>query len=88
MRARRGDAAGLRALLAKLEGRARSGYVSPMAFAALLAALGERDQAFARLEEAFRTGAPALSEIAFAWEYDPLRSDPRLADLLKRVGLR
>jgi hypothetical protein len=83
----RGDPSGVRALLARLEARSKERYVSPVEFAKLLAVLGDKDQAFARLEEAYRTRAPAVAAIKFAVEFASLRSDPRYADLLRRMNL-
>jgi TolB-like protein/DNA-binding winged helix-turn-helix (wHTH) protein len=87
VRALRGDASGLRALLDQLHARARKRYVSPVDFAVLLTALGEKDAAFARLEEAYRTKAPGLKAVKASWEFAPLRSDPRWSDLVRRLHL-
>ena len=39
------------------------------------------------LEEAYRERMPFLWQVRFLPEYDALRSDPRYADLLKRMRL-
>jgi serine/threonine protein kinase/Tfp pilus assembly protein PilF len=62
-------------------------YVSPNELATLYAALGEREQAFAALEKAFAAHDPQLRYLPSDFVYDSLRSDPRFADLLRRVGL-
>ena len=87
IRALRGDPSGLRALLGRLHERARQRYVSPVDFARLHTALGEKDAAFARLEEAYRTKAPNLKDLKTGWEFVPLRSDPRWRDLVHRLKL-
>jgi tetratricopeptide (TPR) repeat protein len=87
VRARRGDPSGVRALLARLEERSQESYVSPLEFAKLLAVVGDTDQAFARLEEAYRTRAAALVGIKSIEDFASLRSDPRYADLLRRMKL-
>jgi TolB-like protein/DNA-binding winged helix-turn-helix (wHTH) protein/tetratricopeptide (TPR) repeat protein len=87
IRALRGDPSGLRALLGRLHERAQARYVSPVDFAVLLTALGEKDAAFARLEEGYRAKAPALKALKTSWELSPLRSDPRWADLVHRLKL-
>lgn len=87
IRARRGDPSGLRALLGRLHERAQQRYVSPVEFAILLTALGEKDAAFARLEEAYRTRAPGLKALKTSWDFIPLRSDPRWTDLVHRLKL-
>ena len=87
VRALRGDASGLRALLGRLHARAQKRYVSPVDFAVLHTALGEKDAAFARLEEAYRTKAPWLKHLKTSWEFIPLRSDPRWSDLVHRLKM-
>jgi hypothetical protein len=84
----RGDPSGLRQALARLEERARGGYVSPVELAEVHAALGENDAAFQRLEEAYRTKAPRVHSIRTGWEFAPLRSDPRWRPLVERLKLR
>jgi tetratricopeptide (TPR) repeat protein len=56
------------------------------ALAAIYAALGDRDHAFAGLEK----GVQSRSLFAFVFvdpQLDPLRSDPRFQELLRRAGL-
>jgi len=56
--------------------------------AAIYAALGEKEKAFEFLEKAFRERSPDLAHFLKAdLRMDPLRSDPRFQNLLKRVGL-
>lgn len=87
IRALRGDPSALRALLGRLNEEAQRRYVSPVEFARLHTALGEKDAAFARLEEAYRTKAPRLKELKTGWDWRPLRSDPRWSDLVHRLKL-
>jgi tetratricopeptide (TPR) repeat protein len=87
VRALRGDPSGLRALLVRLHELAQQRYVSPVEFALLHTALGEKDAAFARLEEAYRTKATLLPALKTSWEFAPLRSDPRWSDLVHRLKL-
>lgn len=49
--------------------------------------LGEKDQAFEWLEMAFAHHDDSLVRLKEELGYDNLRSDPRFADLLRRVGL-
>ena len=49
--------------------------------------MGEHDRAFDCLEESFAHRVQMLSEINVEPAFDPLRADPRFADLLQRVGL-
>jgi serine/threonine-protein kinase len=62
-------------------------YVSPILGALIAVGLGEHDEAFGWLEKAYEDRAQVLSEIKAEPAFDPLRPDPRFADLLRRVGL-
>jgi hypothetical protein len=62
-------------------------YVSPGELAVLYVALGEREQAFRSLEKAFAARDLQLQFLATDSSFDNLRSDPRFADLVRRVGL-
>jgi len=50
--------------------------------------LGQRDEAFAYLEKAIGERSLAMVMLNVDPRYDPLRSDPRFDDLVKRVGLK
>lgn len=67
--------------------RAKETYVSPMAFAYLYAAIGDKDAALAWLEKAYGERAPWLLFVGADPQFDGLRSDPRFAELLKRWGI-
>jgi len=49
--------------------------------------LQENDQAFAWLERAFKHRSTWLTYLKVEPQLDPLRSDPRFQNLLRRVGL-
>ena len=51
------------------------------------ARLGERDQAFEWLEKAYAEHSDLLVHLREGLQFDNVRSDPRFADLLRRVGL-
>jgi TolB-like protein/DNA-binding winged helix-turn-helix (wHTH) protein/Tfp pilus assembly protein PilF len=87
VRARRGDLTGARALLRELTERAKTRYVSPLEFAELHGWLGENDLAFSRLEEAYHIRAPGLVALKTGGEFAPLRSDPRFAEMVRRLKL-
>jgi len=65
----------------------RDRYFSPGQLAILYAALGEPEQAFASLETAYAEHSPSLQFLKVDPAFDSLRSDPRFADLVKRIGL-
>jgi tetratricopeptide (TPR) repeat protein len=48
---------------------------------------GNKDQAFAYLEKAYVQHSSTLTSLKVEPGFDPLRSDPRYHDLLRRVGL-
>jgi DNA-binding winged helix-turn-helix (wHTH) protein/TolB-like protein len=76
-----------RKVIDDLAERSKRKYVSPSFIAGIYAGLGERDQAFAWLEKAYQERQPSLTLIGVEAVFDPLRSDPRFADLMRRVGL-
>jgi serine/threonine-protein kinase len=76
-----------RQALERLKEAAKTRYVSAGRLALVHVALGENDQAFALLEEAYRERSDSLVVIKVEPRLDPLRPDPRFASLMKRVGL-
>ena len=62
-------------------------YVTPMAFTYVYIGLGNDDQAFASIEKAYEEGSNHLAFFKVSPTVDPLRSNPRFADLLRRIGL-
>jgi hypothetical protein len=58
--------------------------------AVIYVGLGEKDKAFEWLEKAYeeRSIAAFFGFIKADPVYDPLRSDPRFADLLRRMNLQ
>ena len=83
--AQAGNRVRAQAILKQLQTSKR--YVSPFELAILYAALGEREQAFASLEKAYEAHDVLFEVLGVSPEWDPLRSDPRFQDLLRRVGL-
>ena len=81
---RREDA---RALLRELEQLCLRGQAPPVAFATIYAGLGDIDAAFDWLETAYRLRDGYLFWLPGAPGLDPLRSDPRFADLVGRMGI-
>ena len=76
------------ALLKELEEKYKTRESLAQYVAAVYAGLGDKDQAFAWLEKGFQDKCGVLSFVAVDATYDPLRDDPRYADLLRRMGLR
>lgn len=86
--ARAGDPAGASRIVASLRQREKSEYVSPYEFVNTYLALGETDLVFEYPEKAYRERTPRLSGELWDRPFDGLRSDARLRDLLRRIGLR
>jgi len=84
-----GYPAAMRALYRKtldfLEEAGKYAYVSPVHFAVLHAQLGEKDAAFSWLDRAFEERQPWLGQVKVDPQFEPLRSDPRFAPLVRRV---
>jgi len=62
-------------------------YLSPSYYALIYIGLGDKDQAFHWLEEGYRQRDPFMTFLKVDPSLNPLRSDPRFAELLRRVGL-
>ncbi|HYE15929.1 MAG TPA: tetratricopeptide repeat protein, partial [Pyrinomonadaceae bacterium] len=80
-----GRAEDARAAIAQLEEMSKMRYVSHFHVALVHAALGEKTRAFELLEESFRQGDAWLVWLMVEPALDPLRSDSRFDDLLRRV---
>ncbi len=64
----------------------KNSYASPYLIAQLYAQAGDKEQAFYWLDTAYRE-RDSLYQLKTDFMLDPLRSDPRFAELVKRVGL-
>jgi TolB-like protein/Tfp pilus assembly protein PilF len=73
--------------LAELHQQSQRRYVSPLDFATIHARLGEREKALDWLEKAFSERTLYLSFLKVNPTWESLHSDPRYADLLRRIGL-
>jgi tetratricopeptide (TPR) repeat protein len=62
-------------------------YVAGEAIASICVALKDNDSAFQWLERAYQEHSGSLHGIAVRPEFRPLYSDPRFADLLRRMGV-
>jgi len=65
----------------------RVDYVSPGELAIYHVATGDNDRALELLNKAFNERDPQLQFVGFDPLFDPLRSDPRFVDLIRRIGL-
>jgi len=85
--ARMGRTAEARRILAEFEAKAAKTYVSGDEIAMIYAALGDKNNAFRWLQRALDEHAAPLGGMGLALEFRPLRSDPRFAVLLAKLGL-
>jgi tetratricopeptide (TPR) repeat protein len=69
------------------EAQRNRGYSSAYDIAALYANLGDKDQAFQWLNTAYQGREPGLLGLKTDFSLDPIRSDPRFAELVRKVGL-
>jgi TolB-like protein/Tfp pilus assembly protein PilF len=74
-------------LLAKLKARREAGYFPAGAFVNAYLGLGDKEQTFVWLEQAYKEQSNILQFVKTHPFFDPIRSDPRFADLERRVGL-
>jgi serine/threonine-protein kinase len=86
VRAKRLDEA--RAIEAELDARSESEYVTPYVFGLAKAWLGKVEEALRLLEVAYGERNTLLWALASDAGSNPLRSDPRFVDLVKRMRLR
>ena len=75
-------------LLERARGLEASRYVPPFHMALAYVGLGQIDEAFAALDQAWLDRDPAFACIDADPRYQPLKSDPRYQELLARVNLR
>ncbi|HZE82539.1 MAG TPA: tetratricopeptide repeat protein [Candidatus Polarisedimenticolia bacterium] len=74
-------------ILAELQRLSERSYVAATDIALVYSGLGEKDKSFAWLDKAYEEHSFSLSQIKVEPRFDALRSDPRFADLLRRIGL-
>jgi len=75
------------AMLRSLQAASKSRYVSSFEIAAIFASLNEANQAFESLKKAYDDHDYDLPSLRVDSRFDKLHSDPRYADLLRRMGL-
>jgi TolB-like protein/Tfp pilus assembly protein PilF len=85
--AQSGNAAEARDLLQRLQRMAATAYVPPTAFAWIHLGLGDVDSAFEWLDRAIDARDQLMMPIKSYPIFDPIRSDPRFAGLLRKMNL-
>jgi TolB-like protein/DNA-binding winged helix-turn-helix (wHTH) protein/Flp pilus assembly protein TadD len=75
-----------RKILEELTNRAKQGRISAYQIALIHVGLDETDLAFEALERAFEERSTLLTYLKMDPRFDPLRSDPRFRELLRRMN--
>lgn len=74
-------------ILGQMNEAAKHQYVAAYSFALVYAGLGDKDQAIQWLERSYQDRAYDITYLKVDPFFDNLHSDPRFADLVRRVGL-
>jgi serine/threonine-protein kinase len=82
-----GRTAEARKVLAHLDEIARERYVTSYGVALVYAGMGDKEQAFSKLEQAFDERSHWLVWLNLDPRWDSLRADPRFDELKRRLGL-
>ncbi|HMA20637.1 MAG TPA: tetratricopeptide repeat protein, partial [Gemmatimonadaceae bacterium] len=85
--AARGHREAALAIVHALEAEGQQHYVGPENFAAVYFALGDRDRGFEWLEKAYQARSAYMALLRADRRWDSVRSDPRFAALVRRVGI-
>jgi TolB-like protein/Flp pilus assembly protein TadD len=85
--ARAGQMDAARKTIARLEENVRKNGVGRYEIALVYTGMGNKEEAFKWLEESFHAHDVGLVYLKIDPPLDPLRSDPRFDDLLRRIGL-
>ena len=83
-----GDPAKARAVLKELKSLSSQRYVPGTSLGALCYAVGEKDEAFTWLEQAYEDRDLRLSQLKVEPKWDAMRSESRFVAILKRIGLQ
>jgi TolB-like protein len=74
-------------IIAEVNARSAHEYIDETLIVYIFIALGDKDQAFAWMEKAYQSRAGNLPWMIMEPKFDPVRSDPRFAELVHRMGL-
>ena len=75
-------------IIKELEERMTREYIDETLIVYIFIALGDKDQAFAWMEKAYQSRAGNLPWMIMEPKFDPLRSDPRFTEFVRRMGLK
>jgi len=86
LRARLGDRKSALKRINELTGMSKTGYVPALTFAVVYVGLGDKDHTFEWLNKAYEERFTRLAYIRQEGFWDPLRSDPRYTELIRKMG--
>jgi TolB-like protein len=81
-----GDKTGAREVLKRLEELSKTRYVCPYEVGVIYIWLGEKDEAIRWLEKGYEVRSACMPGTKVDPRLDPIRSDPRFVDLLRRLA--
>jgi TolB-like protein/Tfp pilus assembly protein PilF/predicted Ser/Thr protein kinase len=85
--ARSGERSQALSMIEALRALAKTSFVPAFFFAVVYSGLNDHEQALAWLEKAYEERFVRMAYLKQENIWDPLRSDPRFADLVRRVGI-
>lgn len=74
-------------MLEELKRHSKTGYIPAGAFINAYLGLGDQEQAFVWLERGYEEKSGIMIFLKAHPHFDPIRKDPRFADLVQRIGL-
>jgi len=83
-----GNTRDARVALDSLIQRQHTQLIPDIYLAAIYVGLGDKEHAFAALDKAFQNRSDRLVYLKVEPMADPIRSDPRFAQLLQKIGFR
>jgi len=85
--AKNGERAKAQAIVEELNQMSSRRYISPLGTAMIYVGLGEKQQALDGLEKAYAARSQFLCYLKIDKIWDPLSSEPRFIELMKKIGL-
>jgi len=86
LRGQQGDRKSALRTINELSQMSKSGYVPPITFAMVYTGMGDKDRAFVWLNKTYEERFTRLAYIRQESFWDSLRSDPRYAELIRKIG--
>ena len=88
LEARHGERARAEAILAKLQTKSKSTYISPMSLAVVSIGLGDEQRTLGYLRQAVKARIPGAANIGVDPVFEPLRGQPAFAEIVGQMNLK